>query len=580
VLYSERGDVLLVQEDIGDTFATRESSQGTHGLNVVLASYALNGSFLGFQDGSEELMLCDDAYIRSLGYWPVGMTYQQQCNVRIDQLQTKGRTPMFYSPYLRVGDTLYSIPVLVEGLRGDNGALVNSGTDRTSWRLAKLFYLAESTSTDGVSTNYASYMELMVEPRGGGLIYPSHLRIRYSSSSGVSSQTVQVQFSVVYEGSVLAQQIAVGVVVGVLSLLSLFYVGFKVYGYIRRSGRNFCELPTLFFMVAECCSLIAGIVFVVVLLTSIVVLIFFKSQVPLAFVLPTDHQEVMYIVLVALGLLCELVNIVYIMWFQCSVDIFFIDWEKPKGQIVTADTTTQTPEGSLKVAPVSIWRTYFVANEWNEIQSLRKGHPLVLLLAVLLLLEVISLGNIGNREPIAHVFYDSSEYTPPSSRILRFALAAMFYSFLALLMRLYVLLIHERFVEHKLKQFVDLCSISNISVLVLSHLKYGYYIHGRSVHGFADTDMKEMSGFFKKEELNLVAKRGLTSNNDNQVYDAAFTDDFRKYFNSILISAKSTEVQGTDQERSEGASENRLRAYYNMNGFLTSFIDKVWSVCT
>ena len=62
---------------------------------------------------------------------------------------------------LRVGDTLYSIPVLVEGLRGDNGALVNSGTDRTSWRLAKLFYLAESTSTDGVSTNYASYMELM-----------------------------------------------------------------------------------------------------------------------------------------------------------------------------------------------------------------------------------------------------------------------------------------------------------------------------------------------------------------------------------------------------------------------------------
>ena len=46
----------------------------------------------------------------------------------------------------------------------------------------------------------------------------------------------------------------------------------------------------------------------VVLLTSIVVLIFFKSQVPLAFVLPTDHQEVMYIVLVALGLLCEVRN--------------------------------------------------------------------------------------------------------------------------------------------------------------------------------------------------------------------------------------------------------------------------------
>ena len=43
--------------------------------------------------------------------------------------------------------------------------------------------------------------------------------------------------------------------------------------------------------------------------------------------------------------------------------------------------------------------------------------------------------------------------------------------------------------------------IPQISVLILSHLKYGYYVHGRSVHGFADTDMKEMSGFFKKEEV-------------------------------------------------------------------------------
>ena len=27
-----------------------------------------------------------------------------------------------------------------------------------------------------------------------------------------------------------------------------------------------------------------------------------------------------------------------------------------------------------------------------------------------------------------------------------------------------MLLVHERFIEHKLKQFVDLCSVSNVSV--------------------------------------------------------------------------------------------------------------------
>ena len=68
------------------------------------------------------------------------------------------------------------------------------------------------------------------------------------------------------------------------------------------------------------------------------------------------------------GVLLQLVNVAYIMWFQCSTDIFFIDWEKPKGRMVSMDTSKMAPESSLKAAPVSIWRTYFVANEWNEIQ--------------------------------------------------------------------------------------------------------------------------------------------------------------------------------------------------------------------
>ena len=48
--------------------------------------------------------------------------------------------------------------------------------------------------------------------------------------------------------------------------------------------------------------------------------------------------------------------------------------------------------------------------------------------------QVINLGNIAAKEPITHVFYDVTSYTPPSSRVLRFALAAIFYSLLAILM--------------------------------------------------------------------------------------------------------------------------------------------------
>ena len=62
-------------------------------------------------------------------------------------------------------------------------------------------------------------------------------------------------------------------------------------------------------------------------------------------------------------------------WKQTHADIFFIDWEKPRGggsgsggggggggRIATSASHTRTS------SPVSVWRLFFVANEWNELQ--------------------------------------------------------------------------------------------------------------------------------------------------------------------------------------------------------------------
>jgi len=68
----------------------------------------------------------------------------------------------------------------------------------------------------------------------------------------------------------------------------------------------------------------------------------------------------------------------------------------------------------------------------------------------------------------------------------------------------FVSLIYERFFEHQIQQFVDLCSISNISIFILESDLYGYYIHGRSVHGRADTGLREMHENFVREEVSLV----------------------------------------------------------------------------
>ena len=84
---------------------------------------------------------------------------------------------------------------------------------------------------------------------------------------------------------------------------------------------------------------------------------------------------------------------VYMVWGQCNIDIFLLDWERPQGVIAP---TNQNPEQPRGMAPqtqgsVSIWRTYFIANEWNELQSLRRGSPVLQLLAALFLLQVLAL---------------------------------------------------------------------------------------------------------------------------------------------------------------------------------------------
>ena len=79
----------------------------------------------------------------------------------------------------------------------------------------------------------------------------------------------------------------------------------------------------------------------------------------------------------------------------------------------------------------------------------------------------------------------------------------------ALIQSLFWVGVYSGLVEDKLVQFTDVCSISNISVFVMSHANFGYYIHGKSPHGAADTDMAGLLGQLQREADDLCGHRGL-----------------------------------------------------------------------
>jgi meckelin len=69
----------------------------------------------------------------------------------------------------------------------------------------------------------------------------------------------------------------------------------------------------------------------------------------------------------------QTISVLWMIGEQCNVDIFLIDWESPrptKGEIV------------------SVWRMFFVANEWNELQVARKSSISLQVILVLLTLKV------------------------------------------------------------------------------------------------------------------------------------------------------------------------------------------------
>jgi len=75
--------------------------------------------------------------------------------------------------------------------------------------------------------------------------------------------------------------------------------------------------------------------------------------------------------------------------------------------------------------------------------------------------------------------------------------------------------------------FIDLCSVSNISVFILDQNRHGYYIHGRSPHGTTDVNMKDMIMNLERESRLMSGTRGLEANSKEQIFIMKINRAFR-----------------------------------------------------
>lgn len=183
---------------------------------------------------------------------------------------------------------------------------------------------------------------------------------------------------------------------------------------------------------------------------------------------------------------------------------------------------------------ISCWRTLFVSNEWNELQTFRKINPTIQLIGVLFFLKVINLEALTTADCNTSINPDTNSYQAPYSAILRIAMAASMYLGMGLFQYLLYILFYIRCFEDKTTSFMDLCSVANISMFIMSHAQFGYYIHGRSPHGNADTSMQEMARAFMKEQSDITAKRGLGQNSEQQAFSISISDKLSKQYRKVM----------------------------------------------
>ncbi|XP_046748250.1 meckelin [Diprion similis] len=235
------------------------------------------------------------------------------------------------------------------------------------------------------------------------------------------------------------------------------------------------------------------------------------------------------------------------------------------------DTADRNDQQKL---PVSIWRTYFIANEWYKIKTIRKVNMLVQGIATLFILEVVNLKFWARSNPEFSIRAVESTLQERESFTLKFAVGTLVYIFVYLVQWLTMVIFYNRYVKNHIKEFVDLCSMANISIFILSQNRYGYYIHGRSVHGFADTDLATLISDLKQEEDNLCAHRGLLPGTTEQSFVILVSATFRNFYDKIMNPIKSEESRFLRNDIiSTPNLERNIQTYQKMKQFLTQFID-------
>ena len=560
-LFYDTTNDYLTRTDFASTASFKAPSDTASIANLVfvLSITTLSGQWLGFREVGSWLQLCGGREDDIEEWTRIGTNYYNDCTMSLADVLTAARVfgtsadqakeTLFYDLYVQdlAGsaatastwpEDLYPVPIKVTNIA------VNSNAASTDDLYVRRFFMLDETAgvqtwgSTAVGITYAATLEFSITLQSEDVtkMYAPVLTVTYAQRVPSYAYTTEesISFRTTYsDAGITFWSTWEDLMISIMVIFGVHWMTRVVRTSRRRQVRDQDTMALVSGICTAAGHVSAGFV-VVLLMAGGYWFIFFKCQEDPYTMIPVDSDTnvKLFKELLVVAVSLASVSMAHTLYWQCNYDVFFLDWEKPR--------TTTTAGGKNTSTPVSAWRQFFIANEWNKIQSKRLTSRPLTLLFMILFLEGLNYKGLAVIEPTLNT--DEYLYYQVQSVMLRYALGAGLMILIAIGQMVYKIVFYHNYVQSPMQQFIDILATSNVSIVILDDECSGYYIHGRSQMAFADTSMAELCHQFRKEEEMQVGARGLvpaaTTEKlaENQCFEMFITKELRMAYESKLLS--------------------------------------------
>jgi len=552
-------------------------------LRFVLGMYSLEGDFLGFQDLGSQLQLCPADYEDTIDFRRFGTSVNARCDYNISQLidtnLQPNNTDVFYDLWLvDVNGNYIDVPVKINNYIDSNGSKPNQSKDKSKWKLTRRFFIYDTKSgLEGANSykngiKFGSYIRwldkvkfvVQLRSEGSDEIYVPYVELEYRSKALTfipDSKTTKVIYKVEYTMDPSSFWTVAWVFFGIGHIFIFIMAGWKIYVWTARHPKSLMGSVYMYKFIFNAAQFFleswSTIVFWYLFAVSASFYFFFKLDQAPYLVMPQDENGNLLPFSIIFGIVFTLkIILLFVRIFRQSKSSFYVlDREKNMSSLHHILTNTLQQKSSedrdfyereyKEYEEPKAWRSIFIMNELNELLS----SNIISIEVVLIWMGFIL---VGERWEFASL-YDPrvlhGDSRSPSSYILMFFLFTL--SIMIIGITLYILRYTVSFIlPLDYMNFIDLCSVANVSLFIFDEKFHGYYIHGESPANSSDVTLDVLKKALDSEGQGLGKKRGLTENNPNlQTYEFYLPYSERKLFDEVF------------EECSQKSKKNKQSAY-------------------